>query len=103
MNGKQPYLPNNWKAYKDAPDEAFIPHTFEELMDWKVACWELPSDISCLIRTTNLKTGKVKEHLYKRQHAAENKIRSLMKQQTHEFVVCTHDAVHYVGPAENYD
>ena len=49
MSGK-PYYPNNWEAYKAAPDEAFVPHTFEELMSWKVAGWELPS--SCLLYTS---------------------------------------------------
>ena len=42
-------FPNNWKAYKDAPDDMFEPHTFEEVMDWKVAGWELPSSGNCLI------------------------------------------------------
>ena len=103
MNGKKPYLPNNWKMYKDAPDEAFIQHTFMEIMDWKVGGWELPADVACIIRTTNLKTYKTKEYIYKRQHAAEEKVRQLVKDQSCEFVVCTHDALHYVGPHENYD
>ena len=103
MNGKKPYLPNNWKMYKDAPDEAFIRHTFMEIMDWKVGGWELPADVACIIRTTNLKTHKTKEYIYKRQHAAEEKVRQLVRDQTCEFVVCTHDALHYVGPHEDYD
>jgi len=103
MNGKKPYLPNNWKMYKDAPDEAFIQHTFMEIMDWKVGGWELPADVACIIRTTNLKTYKTKEYIYKRQHAAEEKVRQLVKDQSCEFVVCTHDALHYVGPHEDYD
>ncbi len=48
MNGKKPYHPNNWKMFKDAPDEAFHPHTFEEIMEWKVAGWELPADVACI-------------------------------------------------------
>ena len=99
MSGKkQPYFPNNWKMFKDAPDEAFIPHTFIELMEWKVAGWELPADIACIIRTTNLKTHKTKEFIYKRQHAAEEKVRQLVNDQSCEFTVCTHDALHYIGP-----
>ena len=31
MSGKA-YYPNNWEHYKDAPDEMFEPHTFEEVM-----------------------------------------------------------------------
>ena len=37
----------------------------------------------------HLKTHKVKEHVYRRQHAAENKVVDYIKKQTHEFVVCT--------------
>ena len=51
-----------------------------------------------MIRATNLKTKKVKEHIYKRGHAAEAKVRDYMRKQTHEFVVCTHDAISYVHP-----
>lgn len=103
MSGKKPYFPNNWRMYKDSPDEFFMPHTYDEVMDWKVAGWELPGDVSCMIRTTNLKTGKVKEHIYKRQHAAEDFVRHLMDEKTHEFVVCTHEALHYVGPSTEFD
>ena len=60
MSGKAPYFPNNWKKFKDAPPEMFTPHMFIEVMDWKVAGWELPSDVCCIIRATHLKTSKVK-------------------------------------------
>ena len=98
MNGKKPYHPNNWKLFKEAPDEAFHPHTYDEIMEYKIAGWELPADVACMIRATNLKNFKTKEYIYKRQHAAEKKIRKLMQEQTHEFIICTHDALHYVGP-----
>lgn len=98
MSGKKPYFPSNWKMYKDAPDGAFQQHTFEEIMEWKVAGWELPADIACIIRATNLKTQRTKEYVYKRQHAAEQKVLDLMDAKTHEFTVCTHDSIHYVGP-----
>ena len=71
MSGK-PYYPNNWEAYKAAPDEAFVPHTFEELMSWKVAGWDLPSSVCCIIRAET--KGKVKEFVYQKQYAAENKV-----------------------------
>ena len=103
MSGKKPYFPNNWKKFKDAPAEAFVDHLFVEVMDWKVAGWELPSDVACMIRATHLKSGKVKEHIYKRQHAAEAKVIDYMNKQTHEFVVCTHDAIHYIHPEKPYD
>ena len=103
MSGKAPYFPNNWKKFKDAPPEMFTPHMFIEVMDWKVAGWELPSDVCCIIRATHLKTSKVKEHVYRRQHAAENKVIDYMTKQTHEFVVCTPEAIHYVHPEKDYE
>ena len=99
MSGKKKsYFPNNWKEYKDADPELFLPHTFLEVMDWKVAGWELPSSVNCIIRTTDLATKKVKEHVYRRKYAADNKIVQLLNNKTHEFTVVTHDAQHYVGP-----
>ena len=43
MMPKKPYLPNNWRALKETPDEYFRDpasnktFTFEEFMDWKIA------------------------------------------------------------------
>ena len=51
-----------------------------------------------MIRATNLKTKKVKEHIYKRQHAAEAKVVEYMNKKTHEFAVCSHDTITYVHP-----
>ena len=54
--------------------------------------------VTCIIRATNLKTQRTKEYVYKRQHAAEQKVLDIMDAKTHEFTVCTHDSIHYVGP-----
>ena len=96
MSGKA-YYPNNWEAYKDTPDEMFEPHTFEELMSWKVAGWELPSSVCCIIRAEN--KGKIKEYVYQKQSAAENKVKSLMAEGA-EFTVCTDEAIHFVNAGE---
>ena len=106
MSGKKkkPYFPNNWQEYKDADPEMFLPHSFLEVMDWKVAGWELPSSVNCIIRTTDLATKKVKEHVYRRKSAADNKIVELLNTKTHEFTVVTHESQHYVGPKpQDYD
>ena len=99
MSGKS-YYPNNWDAYKAAPDEAFQSHTFEELMSWKVAGWELPSSVCCIIRAET--KGKVKEYVYQKQYAAENKVKSLMAEGA-EFTVCTDEAIHFVSPDSTDD
>lgn len=103
MSGKKNYFPNNWKEYKDAPDDMFVEHTFEELMTWKVANWELPSSVCCLIRVKNTQTGKVQEHVYQKEGAARNKVAQLMRTPNIEFTLCNHEAIHMLsthGPNE---
>ena len=97
------YYPNNWQAYKDAPDKFFIPLAFDEFMDWKTGGWELPSSVVCIIREQT-KKGRIKEHVYKRTHAATAKIRKLMSEGK-EFVFCNHNYVDHLIPntTEDYD
>lgn len=100
MNKKE-YLPNNWQEYKDAPDDAFIPHTFEEIMEWKVAGWELPSSVACIIRVSDRKSGKVKEFVYSKPSAARSKVEKLLATPDVEFTVCDHEAIHHLSPEFN--
>jgi len=98
MSGKKSYYPNNWQEYKDADDSDFIPHTFEEVMSWKVGGWELPSSVCCIIRATNLKTKKVKEYVYQKHHAAQAKVNELINTPDIEFVVADDESIHYLYP-----
>ena len=95
MSGKR-YFPNNWEHYKDAPDEMFEQHSFEEIMDWKVGGWELPSSVCCIIRVRDSKTYKVEEHVYARRSAAQAKVSQLMHTPDIEFTVCDHEAIHHL-------
>ena len=95
MSGKR-YYPNNWEAFKDAPDEMFEPHLFEEVMDWKVGGWELPSSVCCIIRVRDTQTYKVKEHVYMKESAAQSKVKKLMHTPGIEFTVCDHNAIHHL-------
>ena len=103
MPKKKPYHPNNWKAYKDAPDKFFIPLAFDDFMDWKMGGWEIPASVVCMIRERNRKTGKVKEYIYSRESSAKKKARDIMDKGESEFIVCTHDEVHHMYPEKNYD
>ena len=94
MSGK--YYPNNWQQYKETPDEFFEPHTFEEVMSWKVAGWELPASVCCIIRA-NTHKGKIKEFVYQKHSAAEAKVASLINEGV-AFTVCTNEAIHSVSP-----
>ena len=105
MTKKKPYYHNNWREYKDAPDQFFLPIQFDEFMSWKVGGWELPSSVSCIIRENNYVTGKVTEHVYSRTRDAKNKALAIMEAGESEFTVCTREAVHQVYPemGEDYD
>ena len=71
MKNKKPkYFPNNWKAYKESPDEFFIPLTYKDFFNWKVMGWVLPSSVACVIREE--KDGKISEKIYSQSHAADN-------------------------------
>jgi hypothetical protein len=98
MSGKKKYFDNNWQEYKDAPDELFEQHTFEEVMSWKVAGWELPSSVVCIIRVTDPETRKVSEHVYRQRAAAQRKVSELMDSADREFVVCDHESIHLLIP-----
>ena len=71
MSNRRPkYFPNNWKAYKESPDEFFIPLTYKDFFNWKVMGWVLPSSISCVIREE--KDGKITEKIYSQSQSANN-------------------------------
>ena len=71
MPNKRPkYFPNNWKAYKESPDEFFIPLTYKDFFNWKVMGWVLPSSIACVIREE--KDGKISEKIYSQSQSANN-------------------------------
>ena len=93
------YFPNNWQEYKDLDDSHFIPHTFEEIMSWKVGGWELPSSVCCLIRAQHVKTCKVTEYVYQKHGAAQRKVDQLMRTPDIEFTVVDHESIHYLSPA----
>ncbi|AGK86516.1 hypothetical protein S-CBP1_0010 [Synechococcus phage S-CBP1] len=101
MSGKKDkYFPNNWQEYKDADDENFIPHTYEEIMSWKVAGWELPSSVCCIIRVSDINTKKVSEFVYQRRSAAQKKVNQLLSTPDVEFTVVDHESIHHLSPHE---
>lgn len=100
MKKQKPYYPNNWEAISNAPDECFETLPFEQFMDWKIAGWELPSSIDCIIREHNLETGKITEHVYRKTSAAKKKVNKIMDECTSEFVLASHDSIHHLYPKE---
>ena len=100
---KRKDFPNNWQEYKDADDDMFHAHTYEEIMSWKVAGWELPSSVCCVIRVTDVTTKKVKEHVYSKRSAAQAKVDQLINMPGIEFTVADHEAIHHLSPADFND
>ena len=94
MTSKEPYYPNNWKKFKDAPDEAFKSLSFEEFHDWRVCNWELPESVHCIIRCENTKTGKVKEYSYNRRMPAMKRLESLLQDQANEITIVDNEEIH---------
>ena len=68
-NKRSKYFPNNWKAYKESPDEFFIPISFKDFFNWKVMGWALPSSIACVIREET--DGYISEKVYSQSAAAQ--------------------------------
>jgi hypothetical protein len=97
---KKKYFPNNWQAFKDQPEQFFLPLEYEDFMDWKINGWEIPSSVACIIREQNIKTGKVTEHVYSRLGNANKRANKIMKEGKSEFLVCTHDDIGHIYPKQ---
>ena len=98
---KKPYLPNNWEEYANADDSDFIPHTFEEIMSWKVGGWELPASVVCIIRKTDIETKETTEYTYSRRSAAQRKIEELIGTPGIEITVADHETIHFLTPVND--
>ena len=96
MTSKKPYLPNNWKKYKDLPAEHFKSVTFQDFHDWKLCAWELPESVCCLIRVERMDTGKVKEYAYQKGSAATKKLNQLIQDPNNEITICDDDEIHLI-------
>ena len=85
MPNKRPkYFPNNWKAYKESPDEFFLPITYKDFFNWKVMGWVLPSSIACVIREE--KDGKISEKIYSQSQSANNYLTKQMSDKKNKTV-----------------
>ena len=100
MNGK--YFPNNWARYKAAPDDFFEPHTFMEIMAYKLLAWELKPGICAIIRVTNSETKRTEEFVYKRRSAVDRRIEDLITKPHLEFTVCTPELIQAVSAHDSY-
>ena len=101
-NKRPKYFPNNWKAYKDSPDEFFIPLTYKDFFNWKVMGWVLPSSVACVIREE--KDGKISEKIYSQSHAADKYLTKEMsdKKNTAIYTIVDDKQVQVLYPRGEY-
>jgi len=83
-NKRPKYFPNNWKAYKESPDEFFLPIAYKDFFNWKVMGWVLPSSIACVIREE--RDGKISEKIYSQSRSANNYLTKQMSDKTNTTV-----------------
>jgi len=83
-NKRSKYFPNNWKAYKESPDEFFLPISYKDFFNWKVMGWVLPSSIACVIREE--RDGKISEKIYSQSRSANNYLTKQMSDKTNTTV-----------------
>jgi hypothetical protein len=95
MSGK--YYPNNFDAIAGAPDELFEPCSYDEFVDWRLCMWQIPSSISCIIRAECMETGKITEHVYRKPHAAKQRLIKYMQDGNYRVTVADHDYISLVG------
>ena len=95
---KPKYFPNNWKAYKDSPDDFFIPLSYNDFFNWKVMGWALPSSVACVIREE--KNGKISERIYSQSGAAHRYLENQMADKSVKtvFTICDDSAVQVLYP-----
>ena len=102
-NKRRKYFPNNWKAYKESPDEFFIPITYKDFFNWKVMGWVLPSSIACVIREE--KDGKISERIYSQSQSADNYLTKQMldKNNNTTFTIVDGNSVQVLRPNRKGD
>ena len=100
---KSKYFPNNWKAYKESPDQFFIPLTYNDFFNWKVMGWALPSSIDCIIREET--DGKITEKVYSQSKAARKYLETAMQTKNPKttYTIVNQEAVQVLYPLKQHD
>ena len=100
---KPKYFPNNWKAYKESPDQFFIPLTYNDFFNWKVMGWALPSSIDCIIREET--DGKITEKVYSQSKAARKYLETATQTKNPKttYTIVNQEAVQVLYPLKQHD
>ena len=92
------YFPNKWAAYKKVPSEKFGTISFGKFMAYRVGGYDIPDDVSCIIRQEDVITGKIKEYVYKTDLGAKKRIDKLVNDYLDpvNITVCDAHRIHYL-------
>lgn len=92
------YFPNKWAAYKKVPSEKFGTISFGKFMSYRVGGYEIPEDVSCIIRQEDVLTGKIKEYVYKTDLGAKKRINKIMDEflEPTNITICDAHSIHYL-------
>ena len=101
MTNKKRYFPNKVKRLRAVPAEMFEPCDYEDFMAWKLEGWQIPDNVLCIIREQDVKSGRIREFTYKREHAARKKTEEIMKAGNH-FTICTANQLEHMKPMEDW-
>ena len=92
------YFPNKWSKYKKIPSERYTPVPFGTFMAYRVGGYDIPDDVSCIIRQEDVITGKIKEYVYKTDLGAKKRIDKIINEEIEptNITVCDAHKIHYL-------
>ena len=92
------YFPNKWNAYKKVPSEKFGTISFGKFMAYRVGGYDIPDDVSCIIRQEDVITGKINEYVYKTDLGAKKKLDKIMNEEIvpSNITICDAHRIHYL-------
>jgi len=92
------YFPNKWAAYKKVPSEKFGTISFGKFMAYRVGGYDIPDDVSCIIRQEDIIEGKIKEYVYKTDLGAKKRIDKIMNEDIgpSNITICDAHRIHYL-------
>ena len=92
------YFPNKWAAYKKVPAEKFGTISFGKFMAYRVGGYDIPDDVSCIIRQEDVLTVKIKEYVYKTDLGAKKRLDIMMNEEIDpcNITICDAHRIHYL-------
>ena len=94
---RRKYYPNNWDAIKQCPPNYFPAMAYDELKEWKIHGYQLPSSHFGIVRIEDKDTGKITEHTYKSEHNTKMRLKKEIGTNKH-ITLATDEGVYHLIP-----